>query len=206
MDSFAEETLKTFTDRLSASDPVPGGGGAAALAGAMGAALGCMVCRLTADKAAYRAVEADVIAALHQLESLRARLLALVDADAEGFEPLEKAWALPKDDPERPEKLEAALRTACDVPSAVIEAAAMTIGVLKEVAEKGAKSAISDIGVGVELCKAAVFGSKQNIFINAALMRDKAFAALAREQYYRAETQCMPEADSALAIVAERVG
>jgi formiminotetrahydrofolate cyclodeaminase len=206
MDSFAEKTLKEFTDRLSASDSVPGGGGAAALGGAMGASLGCMVCRLTIGKAAYRAVESDIVAALNQLESFRNRLLALVDADAEGFAPLEKAWALPKEDPERPEKLEAALRAACEIPAAVIETAAVTIGVLAEVAERGAKSAISDVGVGVELCKAAVFGSKQNIFINAALMRDKAFAALVREQYYRAETQCMPAADRALAIVAARVG
>lgn len=206
MKTFAETSLNDFCEKLASSEPVPGGGGAAAMSGALGAALGCMVCRLTVGKPKYKEVEGDIQSALGELESLRSRMLALVDGDAAGFGPLEEAWALPKDDPTRAEKLEAALRAACDVPAAVIEAAARSINILATIAGIGVKSAISDIGVGVELCKAAILASKQNIFINAALMKDEDFAAELRVKYYMTEARILPVSEKALKQVAERVG
>jgi formiminotetrahydrofolate cyclodeaminase len=129
----------------------------------MGAALGCMVCRLTIANPKYDKSGENLTGALDDLESLRSRMLALVDGDAAGFGPLKAAWSLPKDDPARAGMLEAALRSACDVPTAVIEAAEKTIAILSDVASTGAKSAISDVGVGIELCRAAILSSRQNI-------------------------------------------
>ncbi|NCB50825.1 MAG: sugar ABC transporter substrate-binding protein [Clostridia bacterium] len=206
METFSKATLNEFCEKLASSAPVPGGGGAAAMAGAMGAALGCMVCRLTVGKPKYKESEENILSALNELESLRARMLCLVDGDAAGFGPLEEAWSLPKDDPTRAEKLEAALHSACGVPTAVIEDAEKTIGILSEVAEIGVKSAISDIGVGVELCKTAILASRQNIFINASLMKDENLAAELRVKYYMAEARILPTAEKALKIVAKRVG
>jgi len=206
METFAETPINEFCDQLASSAPVPGGGGAAAMAGAMGAALGCMVCRLTIGKPKYKEAEGEIRSALDELEALRSAMLGLVDGDAAGFGPLSAAWSLPADDPTRAEKLEAALHAACDVPTAVIGASVKTIGILAEVAEIGVKSAISDVGVGVELCKAAILASKQNIFINAALMKDEDFAAELRIQNYLTEAHILPIAERALKTVAERVG
>jgi formiminotetrahydrofolate cyclodeaminase len=206
MEKLTEMTLGKFTEALSSSNPVPGGGGAAAMAGAMGAALGCMVCNLTVGKAKYLSVEEDIIAYLEKLEVFRHRMVDLVDEDAKAFEPLERCWAMPKNSPDRSDQLELALRAACSIPAEVISSSASIIELLEEVAEKGTKAAISDVGVAVELCKAAVLASKQNININASLMKDKAYALSLLCECEKAEVLLMPIAEKALAKVAERIG
>ncbi|HBR08820.1 MAG TPA: sugar ABC transporter substrate-binding protein [Clostridiales bacterium] len=206
MDSFAEKKLTDFMQQLASSAPFPGGGGAAALSGAMGAALGCMVCRLTLDKPSYEDAKPWILGALEKFEEHRAEMLALIDGDAAGFESLSKAWAMARDDPARAAKVEGALCAACGAPIGVIDAALQTLGLLAELAGLGIKSAISDVGVAAELCKAAIFASKQTLFINAALMKDKACAAELREKYYAAEARCMAAAEKAVSTAADRIG
>ncbi len=116
-----EMHLDQFLTQLASSAPVPGGGGGAALAGAIGIALGNMVGSLTVGKKKYADVEADIIALNEKAEKLRNELLDLMEKDAEVFEPLSKAYAIPKDDPKRSEVMAKVLKDASEVPLAIME-------------------------------------------------------------------------------------
>ena len=110
------KTCEEFLAELASKSATPGGGGAAALVGAVGVALGNMVGCLTAGKPKYAAVEADILALNEKAEALRARLEGLVEADAAAFAPLAKAYGIPKDDPSRAAVMAQALDTAAAVP------------------------------------------------------------------------------------------
>jgi len=174
--AFAEQTIQTFTDALASNAPTPGGGGASALAGTLAAALGSMVGALTVGKPKYAAVEADVKTAMARLETLRAELLALTDRDAEAFEPLSRAYGIPKDDPARETVMEAALQAAAAVPLEIMRAVSQVILVQAELSEKGSVLALSDAGVGAALAGAALTGASLNVFINTKYMTDRARA------------------------------
>jgi len=116
-----DRDLKGFADALAAKEPVPGGGGAAAYAGALGVALGSMVANFTLGKRRYAAYEDDLRRILTQAADLRARLVSLVDEDAAAFAPLAHAYGIPKSDPSRDEALEVAAKAACDVPLKTME-------------------------------------------------------------------------------------
>lgn len=173
---FAELSTKEFTDILASKAPVPGGGGASALAGAIGTALGSMVGNLTVGKKKYAAVEADVVAIMEEAESIRAKLLKLMDEDAIVFEPLAKAYGIPKEDPQRAEIMENALKLASTVPMDIMRTACRAIELHTELGNKGSALAISDVGVGVVCCKAALQGASLNVFINTKSMIDREYA------------------------------
>lgn len=169
-----------FADKLAAKTPVPGGGGASAMTGALGAALGSMVCNYTIGKKKYKHVEADVKLILQKATNLRHELLSLVDKDAEAFEPLSRAYSMPKNTPEekslKDKVMEEALKGASLVPLKIMEAAIKAIDLHEELLSKGSKIVLSDIGVGVLLCKAALQGASLNVYINTKAMKDKNFA------------------------------
>ena len=175
--SFINNTCRIFVEALASRAPVPGGGGASALVGAVGMALGSMVGNLTVGKKKYANVEADVISLMDEAAKLQDELLRLVDEDAVVFEPLSKAYAIPKDDPDRVQIMEAALKLACTVPMDIMRASARAITLHGEFAKKGSVLAISDAGVGVAFCKAALMGAAMNVFINTQSMIDKDYAA-----------------------------
>lgn len=180
--SFAALDCKGFTDILSSKAAVPGGGGASALVGAVGVALGSMVCNLTAGKKKYAAVEDDIRAILVKAADIRERLISMIDKDAEVFEPLSKAYSIPKDDPSREEIMENALRLACTVPMDIMRACCEAIELHAFLADNGSSLALSDVGVGVACCSSALKGASLNIFINTKSMTDRAYAeALERE-------------------------
>ena len=108
-----EKTVTAFTEELASPAPVPGGGGASALAGAIGISLGDMVGELTTGKKKYADVEEDIQALMKRAQALRVKLLGFVDGDAEAFAPLAKAYGIPKDDPTRDAVMESALQVAC---------------------------------------------------------------------------------------------
>ncbi len=166
-----------FLDELSSKASVPGGGGASAAVGAYAAALGEMVANLTAGKKKYADVEAEIEEARDHLEQLRTELIRLVDADAEAFEPLSKAYSLPKDTPEeQAEKdrvMEEALRVASETPLKTMETILETMRELEILAEKGSKLAVSDAGVGILFAQAALEGASLNVFINTNMMEDE---------------------------------
>ena len=175
--SFVNNTCTGFIEILASKAAVPGGGGASALVGAVGMALGSMVGSLTVGKKKYADVEADIIAIMEKAAALQAELLRLVDEDAAAFEPLSKAYGIPKEDPDRARIMEEALRSASSVPLEIMRACAKAIELQADFAQKGSVLAISDAGVGVVCCKAALQGASLNVFINSKAMTDKDYAA-----------------------------
>jgi formiminotetrahydrofolate cyclodeaminase len=149
--SFVSVSSAEFVSVLASKAAVPGGGGASALVGAIGTALGNMVGSLTVGKKKYADVEADIIALQAKATELQNELLHLVDQDAVVFEPLSKAYGIPKEDPNRESIMEAALKDACSVPMDIMRACAKSIDVIAEFAAKGSALAISDAGVGCRL-------------------------------------------------------
>ena len=170
-----------FLADLASSSPAPGGGGAAALVGAAGVALGNMVGALTVGKKKYATVEADILALNERATALRQKLEGLVQADAEAFAPLAAAYRLPKETPEqqaaKAAALEAALDGACAVPLAIMEACGEGVALAVEYAEKGSVLALSDAGCAALFCKAAMEASGLNVSINTKLMADRTKAA-----------------------------
>ena len=175
--SFVNVSCTEFVNVLASKAPVPGGGGASALVGAIGAALGNMVGSLTVGKKKYADVEADIIAPQEKATALQNEFLHLVDQDAVVFEPLSKAYGIPKDDPNREKIMEDALNTACYVPLDIMRACAKAIDVVEEFAAKGSALALSDAAVGAVFLNAALQGASYNVFINTKSMVDRDNAA-----------------------------
>lgn len=166
-----------FLEVLSSSEPVPGGGGASAAAGAVGAALGMMVANLTVGKKKYAGVEPEIIEVRGKLEGLRDRLTELTDLDAEAFEPLSRAYGMPKDTQKQKEEkekvLEQALYDASVVPLEIMETVFKVMELLEVLGEKGSRIAVSDVGAGILFAQAALEGASLNVFINTKLMKNR---------------------------------
>ena len=172
----AQQTCGQFLDALASKAPTPGGGGASALAGAVGAALCTMVSNFTVGKKKYAAVEEDVMALMAQAEAVREELLAQVDADAAAFEPLSKAYSIPKEDPARAQVMEQCLRAAAAPPMTILRLCCKAIDLHGEMLEKGSVIMLSDVGTGVILCRGALLGAALNVKVNTKSMADRAYA------------------------------
>jgi formiminotetrahydrofolate cyclodeaminase len=174
--SMLESSAAQFISALSSKEPVPGGGGASAYVGALGMALGLMVGNLTVGKKKYQDVEADIFANMEKGQKLIERLQELVREDAEAFYPLSQAYGLPKTTEEelkiKEETLQKALVKATLVPLEIARTCTGVIDLHEELARKGSRIAISDVGVGVILAKAALQGAKLNVLINTRIMKD----------------------------------
>src|SRR5699024_4579577 len=173
--------IEEFTEVLASKSAIPGGGGASALTAALGIALGSMVGNLTVGKKKYKDVEEKIRRQMQQAEVLQRELLLFIDKDAEAFEPLSKAYGLPKETEEqleyRNKVMEEALLKASLVPLQIMETVMKAIAVLEVMAEKGSRIAVSDAGVGVQFCRSALLGASMNVFINTKLMKDREKAA-----------------------------
>lgn len=172
-----EKPATQFLSELSSNAPVPGGGGASAAVGAFAAALGMMVTNLTIGKKKYADYEEEVKAVRDRLEGLRDQLIDLVDGDAVAFEPLSKAYSIPKDDPERDTIMEKALYEASVVPMSIMETVLAAAKELEVLVAKGSKLAVSDVGVGILFAQAAIEGASLNVYINTKSMKDRERAA-----------------------------
>ena len=172
-----EKPATQFLSELSSNAPVPGGGGASAAVGAFAAALGMMVTNLTIGKKKYADYEEEVKAVRDRLEGLRDQLIDLVDGDAVAFEPLSKAYSIPKDDPERDTIMENALYEASVVPMSIMETILAAAKELEILVAKGSKLAVSDVGVGILFAQAAIEGASLNVYINTKSMKDRERAA-----------------------------
>ena len=170
---FTQNSCREFVEVLASNAPVPGGGGAAALVGAIGTALGNMVGSLTVGKKKYADVEAEIIALKAKCDDLQKQLLDQVPADAEGFEPLAKAYGIPKDDPNRDKVLEEATLVACKVPMRIMELCCEAIEAIAVFAAKGSRLAVSDAGCGAVCCKAALQSASLNVFINTKSLKNR---------------------------------
>ena len=170
------ESCRKFVEVLASNAPAPGGGGAAALVGAIGTALGNMVGSLTVGKKKYADVEAEIVALKEKCDALQTELLDQVEADDKGFVPLAKAYGIPKDDPNRDAILEEATITACAVPMHIMELCCEAIEYIKVFAEKGSRLAVSDAGCGAVCCKAALQAASLNVFINTKSLKNRTVA------------------------------
>ena len=167
-------TLDGWIEELAGAAPVPGGGSAAALAGALAAALVAMVCRLTIGRKAYAAAEGRAREILTEAEALRAELRRLVDDDAVAYSRVSAAYKLPKDGPGRGAAVDQALRGAAVTPLAVARGASRLVTLAGELGEIGNKNARSDAIVAAQLARAALAGAVENVRVNVAALSDPA--------------------------------
>lgn len=176
----ANETIQGFLDGLASSAPTPGGGGAAAISGAMGAALLSMVCNLTIGKKKYVEVEGELKEILGKSEALRTELTGMIADDVEAFDAVMGAYGLPKGTDEekaaRAARIQEALKVATDVPLACCRACRQVIDLAEAVADKGNLNVISDAGVAVLSAHAGLRSAALNVYVNAKGLDDRAFA------------------------------
>ena len=176
---FQEQQLQTFLDQLASKASTPGGGSAAAIMGAMGAALVSMVANLTVGKKKYEDVEAEMQGFLEQSEDMRSRLTDMIQADVEVFDKVMAAYGMARETEAekaaRSEAIQAALKEATDVPLACAQLCADVIELCRPVAEKGNLNVISDAGVAVLAAHAALRSAALNVYINIGGIRDQEF-------------------------------
>ena len=180
MEKIAQKSCVDFIEVLASKAAVPGGGGAAALAGAIGVALGSMVCNLTTGKKKYAQYEEAIQEILEKAAKLEEELLSMIDKDAEGFFPLSKAYGLPTTTEEekqyKAETMEKCLKVACEVPMNIVRLCYDSIKLHEELVDKGSKLAISDVGCGVQCLRAAILSGQLNVIINVNSMKDREYA------------------------------
>lgn len=205
MDRLTDKSCANFGRALASKASVPGGGGAAALVGALGAALCSMVGNFTLGKKKYAQYEEDVKKILSRAATLRIRLLELVEEDAYAFEPLSRAYGIPKDDPNRDEVLEAATLGACKAPMEMAKCCAETIDLLDEMREKGSVMLLSDVGCGALLCRAAMESAAMNVFINTGSLRSREAAKAMEEELDGLLAIYLPRAENIAKAVTERI-
>ena len=197
-----------FINKLASSDPTPGGGGASALVGAIGMALGHTVGSLTVGKPKYAQYEEELQQLMDRASLLQDSLLRLIQADADAFAPLAAAYGLPKDTPEqqqhKAEVMAKVLKEAAAVPLAIMEACGEAIALHERFAACGSKLVISDVGCGVICCKAALQAASLNVFINTKAMADREYAAAVEEKAQLLLDTYLPLADQVFRTVEGR--
>ena len=170
-------TIQEFLDVLSSKEPVPGGGGASALAGALGNALGQMVANLTIGKKKYALVEDEIKEPAERMKGIQGQFSALADQDAKVFAPLAKCYSLPSGTEEekayKAEVMEARLLDASLVPMEIMEKASEMLEIMDILADKGSRMAVSDVGVGVQFIRTALLGAVMNVYINTKSMKNR---------------------------------
>lgn len=172
-----EQTIEAFLAQLSSKAPVPGGGGASAIGGAMGNALGQMVANLTVGKKKYAQIEDEILLLKERMEALQEDFAYLADQDGEVFAPLAAAYGLPGGTEEekayKAAVMEENLLAASLVPVDIMEKAMEMLDILEALAEKGSRMAVSDVGVGVQFTRAALLGAVMNVYINTKSMKNR---------------------------------
>lgn len=204
-----QQTVNEFLTALSSKRPTPGGGGASALAGALGGALGLMVGNLTVGKKKYADVEADVAAAMSRLEEARERMVRLAQEDGEVFAPLAAAYGLPAGTEEektrKAQVMEENLLAASLVPLRIMELAVEVLSDLEELEKKGSVMAVSDVGVAVQFARTAVTGAVMNVYINTKSMKNRENADKINDRAGKALEEGIRLADQVYNIVLGRL-
>jgi methenyltetrahydrofolate cyclohydrolase len=201
--------VPAFLDDLASSSPAPGGGGAAAVTGAMGAALVSMVCNLTIGRQRYAQVEDEMRAQLDRAESLRAELQQLAEDDVAAFNRLSAAYKLPRvtdsDIAIRKDAIQESLKRATEVPLRTARAAAAILPLCPPVAERGNQAAVSDIGVAALLAHAAVRSALLNVEINLRTIEDALYINQVRAEVDRLTEHLSAEAEQVQQLVSSKI-
>jgi formiminotetrahydrofolate cyclodeaminase len=205
-----EDSVEEFLDALASGAPTPGGGSAAAIMGAMGAALVSMVCNVTIGKKGYEAVEAELTAVRSESELLRRRLTAMVAEDVAAFDSLMAAYRLPKatndDKAQRVAAIQAALRRATEAPLDCARACADVIALSRRASERGYLSVISDGGVGVLAGCTGLRSAALNVYINAPALKDRVFAEQAAMEIKKLVDSSTAESEAVYQLVRGKLG
>jgi formiminotetrahydrofolate cyclodeaminase len=205
-----QSSVETFLDELASGNPTPGGGSAAAIMGAMGAALVSMVCNVTIGKKGYEAVEAEMRAVREESERVRRRLTAMVGEDIAAFDSILAAYKLPKatDDEKvrRAAAIQAGLRRATETPLDCARVCAEVIALARRASEKGYLNVISDGGVGVLAGFTGLRSAALNVYINAPALKDREFAAKAVAELEKLVEFCDAESAAVYALVRKKLG
>lgn len=179
-------SCKDFAGELASKKPVPGGGGAAAMVAALGAALNTMVVNFSYGKKKFIDIKDKHEELIKRGEILRVKLMDLVDKDAEVFEPLSRAYAMPSASEEekalKSETMQKCLMDACSAPMETLEFSYDAILLHEQTADISSKNIISDVGVGVQLLKAALNSAYLNVLINLNSMDDENYARRQKEK------------------------
>ena len=204
-----QSSIDEFLARLASSDPTPGGGSAAAIMGAMGAALVSMVCNVSFGKKGYEAAEPELKDILARSEALRGRLAAMVAEDVAAFDSLMASYKLPKSSDEeksrRAETIQSSLKQATLVPLECARASFEVVLLARRAADLGYKHVISDVGVGVAAADAALRSAALNVFINAPSLKDRHFAETAIEEVERLAGSSAEDSKTTYAAVRTRL-
>lgn len=186
---YVDKPVREFLDELASKNAMPGGGSAAGLAGAAGAALVSMVCNLTIGKEKYQDAEATLSEVLRKAEAIRHELMELVDADINAYNAMMAAYRMPKGTEEEKAQRTVAVQEkvigATKVPLRMGELCSQIIDLGVPVAELGNLSAISDAGVGVLLAEAGLHSAALNVKINLRSIKDAEFVARAEVELRR---------------------
>ena len=193
--------VSDLLDAFASNEPVPGGGSAAALAGAMGVSLLLMVAGLAKTRTGAPEEAADLAEASARLRPLRDELLSLVDSDSAAYQSVVAAMRLPKDSEAQKQArraaIQEAMRAATDVPLQTMRVCQQALRGALIVAAAGNANASSDTGVAVELLVAAVRGASMNVDVNLKALADAAFAARAAEERAELEAEAVADAERA---------
>ena len=207
--NFENTTCQEFLNLLASKAPVPGGGGASALVGALGTALGHMTGALTIGKKKYAEYESELKLLQSELQKLQQELLCSVEEDAQAFAPLAAAYRLPQSNEQ--EKLhkeavmEQALYTASLAPLHIMEKCCRSIEILEVLAVKGSRLAISDAASGASLCKAALEAAALNVYINTKAMKNRINAQELNKQTEIILSEYLPRATAVYEQIAEQL-
>lgn len=202
---FASMEVKEFNNILASKAAVPGGGGAAAIVGSLGAALGSMVLNLTIGKKKFLEIDNELKACLDRTEELRIRLMDLAKKDAEAFEPLSKAYSIPKDDPTRETVMEQALIEASKAPIEIMEACGEAIDIFAYLLNRSSVLVLSDVGVGVQFAASAMMCASLNVYINTKSMSDRNKAEELNDHADGIMEKYLPVSDDVFADVMSRL-
>ena len=176
----ADLNVKEYIDQTASSTPVPGGGSAAALSGALAAGLTQMVAGLTIGRKGFEAVEVEMQGIVEQAAGLREKCVANIDRDSDAYNGVIEAFRLPKESERektaRTDAIQKALQHASRVPLETAELAARIIDLAVQVVTKGNPNAVTDGAVAASLARTAALGGVMNVRINLASIKDRDFA------------------------------
>ena len=204
-----QKSVETFLDDLAGANPTPGGGSAAAIMGAMGAALVSMVCNVTIGKKGYEGVEGEMQAVKNESERVRRRLTAMVAEDVAAFDSLMAAYKMPKatedDKQRRGAAIQAALHRATEAPLDCARVCAEVIALSRRASEHGYLNVISDGGVGVLAGFTGLRSAALNVYINAPALKDRAFADRVTAELERLVEACTAESEAVYTLVRNKL-
>ena len=205
-----QSSVEKFLDELAGGNPTPGGGSAAAIMGAMGAALVSMVCNVTIGKKGCEGSEAEMKAVREQSERVRRRLTAMVAEDIAAFDSIMAAYKLPKatakEKSVRADAIQDGLKRATETPLECARACAEVIALSRRASEQGYRNVISDGGVGVLAGFTGLRSAALNVYINAPSLKDRAYAERATAEIEKLVQSCAVETEAVYALVCIKLG